>query len=444
MGDGRYYSTHQFCTIIFLTILIIFLIISTMLSVYRNFGSKDSKYVLSIYILSGALLFLRFVEEVIISEYIAYIIKNIESMIFLVINYMLLGYLLRYVISNYYKITKKFIQLVNIFSCMFFSILLLMSLLNSKFIIKEYSFFSIRFGIGYMILLYVAFWLILISTSFIFLRKPDKDFDTKLFNNKKFSIAIFIFWIIPLSIYILGILLHSYNIIELFMYLLFLIGFNLIANYLRPYRITSSIFYNVKDLILDYVFIIDINGSVIHKNNSAELSEVFQNVKKIDVDNLEPLFKKKIMIRSSYNKKFIKYLDEGSNKYFSYNIKNLKNKDEIVGSIITFIDITKLIKMLDNLKKQQSDTEKINEKLYHYSKIVYRLEKEKEINMLLDQIAVNQEKSMHELRNHIQELIQEQDKEKFALDIEHIILDAKKDLADVRSAVSAYMQYYGG
>lgn len=444
MGDGRYYSTHQFCSILFLTILIIFLVISTMLSVYRNFGSKDSKYILSIYILFGALVSLRFVEEIIISEYIAYIIKNIESAIFFVINFMIFGYLLRYVISKYYRITKKFVQLVNIFSCMFFSIFLLISLVNSRFIIKEYSFFSIKFGMGYMIFLYVVFFVILISTSFIFLRKPNKELHTKLFNNKKFSIIIFIFWIIPLSIYILGILLHSYNFIELFMYLLFLIGFNLIANYLRPYRITSSIFYNVKDLILDNVFIIDINGCVIHKNNSVELSEVFQCIKRIDVNNLEPLFKKKIMIRTAYNKKFIKYLDEGNNKYFSYNIKNLKNKDEIVGSIITFIDITKLIKMLDNLKKQQSDTEKINEKLYHYSKIVYRLEKEKEINMLLDQIAVNQEKSMHELKNDIQELIGEQNKEKFALDIEHIILDAKKDLADVRSAVSAYMQYYGG
>ena len=62
--------------------------------------------------------------------------------------------------------------------------------------------------------------------------------------------------------------------------------------------------------------------------------------------------------------------------------------------------------------------------------------------MLLDEIARNQEYSMKQLKNDIQRMKNNHDH--MMVDYREIMDEAKRNLMDVRTAVSAYMQYYGG
>jgi hypothetical protein len=139
---------------------------------------------------------------------------------------------------------------------------------------------------------------------------------------------------------------------------------------------------------------------------------------------------------------FVKYLGDKI-IYMGYSKKSIIKNNKLAGYIITFTDITELINMLDELNMKQSETVKANTKLSHYKEIVYDIEKEKEINNLLDEIANNQQKSMLELKCDIDDVKISLD-EDFIQKISKIITNAKHDLQDVRKAVTAYMNYYGG
>jgi hypothetical protein len=206
--------------------------------------------------------------------------------------------------------------------------------------------------------------------------------------------------------------------------------------------VTLSIFNNVKDLIMDYVFIIDKEGKIVYKNKGIDSVDFFKDVKSIQIENIFQMFNIPIELREAYEKKFIKITQNDVVYYYSYTIKSIFNEDEEVGNIITFVDITDLILLLDDLKKQQKHTQNINNELQAYSQNVFNLEKEKEINVLLDEITLNQEQSMMQLRSDIMEMVEKH--EHFQLDLSEAIKEAKSDLSDVRAAVSTYMQYYEG
>jgi transcriptional regulator with PAS, ATPase and Fis domain len=217
---------------------------------------------------------------------------------------------------------------------------------------------------------------------------------------------------------------------------------NIISGLFTPYRVSSSIFSDVRNLMLDYVFIIGEKGEIIYKNNRVEKAGIFSDAKSINIQDISKIFDKKIINRYAYNKQFIKYLGENS-IYFAYRKKPLKEDEKIVGYIITFTDITELINMLDELKEKQEITAKANTKLLHYKDIVYDVEKEKEIYNLLDQIANNQQISMIKLKHDIENLKDNMDDD-FIEKIAEIITIAKLNLQDVRDAVTAYRNYYGG
>ncbi|GMQ57306.1 hypothetical protein AN1V17_17010 [Vallitalea sediminicola] len=354
MGDGRYYTTEQFFNIIFFTILIIFIVISLMVCLYKS--SKNNKSLIFTQLSLGLSIVCRFIEE------IAY--------------------------------KKSTIEFFNIMSDIFLWI-------------------------------YIITYLILLTHLY-----AKKNLD-------KFSIVTTIFLFgLPVVLQLSG------SESEKFIYILFNINFSVISTRLMPYRISSSIFGAVKDFILDYVFITDENGYIIYKNTRVMNSNIFNRTNIFDVENIQNIFSDEVTTRIAYDKSFIKYVGSREMKiYFQYNKKELLKDNQIVGYIITFIDITELINMLDELKIKQNQTTRANNKLTKYKDIVYEMEKEKEINNLLSEIANNQYKSMRKLKTNIDELSKNVDDD-FDKNIVDIIQHAKDDLQDVRSAVTAYMNYY--
>jgi hypothetical protein len=347
MGDGRYYSLSQFFSIIYLTLLIIFMTMTFMLYIYK--GKKKS--ILVLYFVLEISIFLRFVETIVVS-----------------------------------------INAIN-----------LCKVLNNIFL-------------GTFILFYIYLLL-----------------DIRKFIAKKILILLTVF--LSLS-YVLLIFNFNYIIIT---YILLAINLNVLANYFIPYRVTTSIFGDIKELILDYVFIVDDNRKIIYKNNSISNSDIFNKIDNIDIREIEKIFANSVTIRKAYDKSFIKILD--CDLYFQYSKKAIMNKSNIAGYIITFTDITDLINMLDNLKLKQEQTNNINIQLALYKEIVYDKEKEREINILLEKIANNQQQSMQVLREEIIHLSENIDDD-FNANIQKTIEKAKKDLFDVRSAVTEYINYY--
>jgi len=226
---------------------------------------------------------------------------------------------------------------------------------------------------------------------------------------------------------------------KIFIYILLAINLKILGEYFMPYSATTSIWGDIKEFVLDYVFIVDDNCKIIYKNNNMINSSIFNNLDRINLDDIEEIFANPSIIRKAYEKSFIKVLNYSM--YFQYNKKELLDGDKIIGYIITFTDITGLINMLDNLKLKQEQTKETNVKRAIYKDIVYEIEKEREINMLLEKIANNQQQSMKELKMEIKNLRKNMDSD-FNANIVKTIEKAKENLTDVRNAVSEYMNYY--
>lgn len=253
------------------------------------------------------------------------------------------------------------------------------------------------------------------------------------FVEKKVLILMIILFALSLSV-----LLFSFDI-RIIMYILLALNLNIAAIYFIPYRVTTSIFRDIKELVLDYVFIVDDHYKIIYKNNNVSNSNLFNKIDKIDIGEIERLFSNPSIIRKAYDKSFIKILDR--ELYFQYNKKEIMNEEKITGYIITFTEITDLINMLDNLKLKQEQANNINIKLTLYKEIVYDVEKEREINNLLEEIANNQQQSMKQIKGEIKYLSENINSE-FNVNVQKTIEKVKENLLDVRSAVTKYINYY--
>jgi hypothetical protein len=222
-------------------------------------------------------------------------------------------------------------------------------------------------------------------------------------------------------------------------YILYVAIYIFISNRFAKYKVSSSVFTDVKKLMLDYVFIISMHGDVIFRNDKTINSDIFIESKIIDVVDISKMFTYETTIRKAFSKQFIK-VDADNILYFQYHKKQILDKGKLAGYILTFVDITNLISMLDKLSENREQTKKTNLELDKYKDIVYDIEKEKEINNLLDDIANHQQKSMYILKKQLEELDINDDC--FLDDLDNISEIAKSNLSDVRVAVTSYIKYY--
>ena len=440
MGDGRYYTSEQFFSIIYLTLLIIFMTVNIMLCIYKGSKNKISKQVLLPIIVVSIIAILNFVEQVIVVEQGAFFVRYIIVMMFIGVNFLFIRFNLNYVSNSPNKINHS--KLLKYFLYILMGVFLFISFFRRELLIKDYSFDYFEYGLVYLISCIVSLvWLLYIVLSVVINKNKNMNFK---FNTSMFLLCSCLLWILPMIIYISAITLNIPNIkiVEFAIYLLISICLYVISGLFTPYRVSYSIFSDVRNLMLDYVFIIGEKGKIIYKNNRVEKAGIFRDIKSINIKDVSQVFDKAIINRDAYNKQFIKYLGENS-IYFSYRKKPLKENEKIVGYIITFTDITELINMLDELREKQEHTLKANTNLSHYKDIVYNIEKEKEIYNLLDEIANNQQMAMIKLKHDIDNLNDNIDDD-FIEKIAEIIAIAKLNLQDVREAVTVYMNYYGG
>ncbi|MFA9424437.1 MAG: hypothetical protein ACERLG_12730, partial [Sedimentibacter sp.] len=99
MGDGRYYTSEQFFSIIYLTTLIIFMTVSIMLSVYKGSKNKISKQVLMPMIVLFIIVVFSFIEQVVVSQQQAFFIRCCMGVMFIGVNFLFVRFNLN-VVSN--------------------------------------------------------------------------------------------------------------------------------------------------------------------------------------------------------------------------------------------------------------------------------------------------------------------------------------------------------
>jgi hypothetical protein len=409
-----------------------------MLCLYKGSWNRLNRQILIPNGIVSIVVVLNFFEEVMVIEEKALILRYISSLLFISVDFLFINFNLNYLMD---KINKSMeIRKLKYPLYMIMALIFIISFFRGELLIKDYNFNYTEYGLSY-ILGYGTSIIYLVYVVFSIMNNKKKNIDMK-FREKVFLLGTSILWILSLNIYMVAIIWNKINIkrIEFIIYLFMIISFNIISRLFTPYRVSYSIFSDLRNLMLDYVFIIDEKGNIIYKNNRVEKAGVFNNINNIHIRHISLIFNKEIIIRKAYNKEFIKYLGKKS-IYFGYSEKPIIEAEKVAGHIITFTDITGFINMLDELKQKQEETMKTNIKLSQYKDIVYNLEKEKEINSLLDEIANNQQKSMLELKGHMDKL-KKCCHDDFIEKISIIINTAKDDLQDVRNAVTAYMNYY--
>ena len=429
MGDGRYYTDIQFLNIVVLTTLIIASVISMMLFLYRNNNETRNQLLILIYCSLIVLLTVKFSLTIVYSEQVGYILTLLSIILTLQLQlYMIMLLLKTYIIKS--TDFKKSYLIVS------FLVVPLAVYLCRNIFILSYNFSVIEFGQSYfytsLMLSVTLLVVIIVSLSKRFGKKIDSD---------NYTIIILMLWFLPFLLFNLALLNQQgvAMIIELLTYLCVLITLNITFNKILPYGITLSIFNNVKDLIMDYVIIIDDENRVVYKNQRILNSEFFDVGDKVSHHAVEIIFSTTVEKDFSGPMRIVKVKNE---KCFSFNSKDISNNGIKAGEILTFVDVTSYITMLDRLKAHQNETIKINEALDKYSRSVYSLEKEKEIHTLLNEIAENQEHSMSRIKSEITALMASNNDDLFDEKIQTIIDVAKSDLKSVREAVTTYMQYY--
>ncbi|BES64965.1 hypothetical protein SANA_14040 [Gottschalkiaceae bacterium SANA] len=351
MGDGRYYTPEQFFSVLLFTSLIIVMVVSFMLCLFKV--DRYKKWILTTSGLLGLSLLAAFIAEV------AYAQTRIDRMNAL-----------------------------------------------SKGALISYFLISLVFYFRYFM---------------------------KVRNDKAFAAMLIVLFLFPLGIYVIRPDLINAA------YVIFVLDSIFLSHRFVKYRVSSSVFSDVKKLMLDYVFIIGINGEVIFKSDKVSNSPFFKESTRVNSEKIESLFTNAAITRNAFGKQLIK-LNGHDIHYFQYHKKEIFDKGKIAGYILTFTDITELVAMLDELRSKQEETSKINKELTKQKEIVYGLEREKEINSLLDEIVGTQQKAMHDLKCKIEKLNIEDDD--FIEKTEALISNAKSDLKDVRDVVTAYMDYY--
>lgn len=442
MGDGRYYTYVQFFNIIFLTFLVVLTLVSMVSCFYKNRKREESKQIAVVFMLIFLIIIARIIEETAVHLTVAYALKYFESVILILVIFIMANYLVEYVALYKEKVVKIIKKTLIGFLVVFISIILLDFIIEKPLLIIEYSFTEILFTKLYSYIIFIAgvvFLAISIEILFMLFKKNIKKY-------VKINIAFYIVFTFSFIFLIYSVLIYNQskymNLFGLFIYLIVTLGLNMLVDSFISYSATASILPNLKDIILDYVFVLDNKGTIIYKNNKADESNLFFKLDKIDIKNISNIFTESVEHHVLNDKNYLEIYVENK-KYFSYFYKDIKNKGKSIGVILTFTDITYLISMINKLKEKKKNSECINNELNQYSKIVYRLEQEHEINLLLKEIATTQEKSLIKLKDQINNIINN-NLDNFEENIDIMINSCKKNLSDVRSAVSKYMEYYGG
>lgn len=437
MGDGRYYTYYQFFSVILITILTMFVIANIVYSYYRNSKRDNMKSVYIIFYSILVFIIARIIESVTPSIELAINLRNIQAIVFLLVNILILYYLfkIRYSILKLKNLNKQFILAFTSMGIVLYS---------SKILIKSYSFHNIKYSNIFFLIIFLFLILSIVLTTQVYFCKNKLNY---IYSNKIIILLLSTFLIFPLLMYLLA-LIYQYQYIDFIEIAIFFIISIVLSLHVYTYSesgLTRYVFDKVGDVITDYVFVVDLSGHIIYRNQSVRNSILFTDSEVIDINNIRDLYNKQIDIKSNQiGKEYIQLKSNKSNLYFIYKKNMLKNKEKIIGYIITIIEITDLMSLLFDLQDKKEELKKVNMKLKNYSKVVYHFEKEKEINALLEKIITSGAERMTYLADMINNTKENIDEPLFEKQIDITIRKSNEILEDVRKMVSTYREYYGG
>ncbi len=354
MGDGRYYTMAQFGSTIWLTLLLLAILPTTVISYYK--ATRYKWRIASAGLLLSITFLFHFIAEII----------DIESSI------------------PFFYMLKNITLFVYITACLYsFIAIYLKGIKIDK--VMALLIFSLFFSAVVILLLVPHFW-----------------------------------WL-------------AYGMVTL--------QYILLSNQLMIYSLGVTLFSDIKDMVLDYVFVTDINGNLLFASEQVGNSDFFTLKNQMNITDIASFFKDKVTLKQQFGKQYIR-LKHDAKRYFQFYQKEIYSSGSVVGYIFTFVDISELIVMLDEYNAKREVVFKSNVRLRRYKDRVYEIEREKEVNRLFSEITQNQEKSLNDLNEKIKRL--DMDDEKFTSNISDLIMEAKANLQDVRMAVSAYKTYYEG
>jgi hypothetical protein len=419
-----------------------FTVASMVMSHYRNKEIRGGKYITVTFLDITLIVIGRVFETVLPSIYVAKGLRYFESMMLIIATATFYYYLFVYMFPLYRNGSDGFYNKMKI---MFLIVLIFLGI-NTKgtFLIESYSFFNVVYSFFYIGLLCSLLGMIVISSAVIF--KSENQMH-KIYTNKKIFIWITLLFTTPIFIYILALMKKSdcIDFIELFVYFIFCIAINTMSYSTTPFGLTTLAFDKIGDMIVDYVFVVDTNSNMIYKNKATNDTKFFVKNENVDVFKIKSLFRGSIEEKkNALGNTYIKLIKDNKQYYFTYKLKDLKNEDKLIGYMITITDITELMKLVYSLKERKEKAEEANKQLKNYSKVVYHLEKEKQISLLLEEIIKTREKAMEKLIIRINNLESKLGQDDFESYIEDAIKHNGDILNDVRQAVTTYREHYGG
>jgi hypothetical protein len=405
---------------------------------FKNSKKLQEHFIVSIF--AGLLItaVLRFLEVLHLYENSSSFLRMVQVLTILAIYINIIIYLGLHLKKSEEK-RKRFIAV----PWLIMAILYLFAVIDIRnLLFEEYSFIGVTYKWTYGIILVAAAVTTIVLLFLVLLKNKG---NLKL-GRLSFSLGLItVFHTLPLIIYIIFIFLNVpyLNSMEISLFLFMTITMNSLLNLRIAYGISPFAFKKLLNSIEDYVFIADIKNKVIFTNKNVNDSELFADLEQIEPYNPIQFFSGQIPVEKTIDD-IVYFEAESKGTCFLYKESDLSSNDGVIGKYITFMEVTELIRLLTQLKEQQMITIDKNRELTLYKKNVYYLEKEKEINTLLEDIVSSQEKSMVQIVERINNYEKSIDDDRFSEYLDDVIGQIGNNLEVVRKSVSVYSRHYGG
>ena len=445
MGDGRYYSAHQFISTALLILLTALTVSLTVYSYYRRKSAEGGKTITAALSLAVFFAFLRLLETVCPGPMAPFVLRYASTVTTLGV-FLTLGFFFAVFINPIIKHSPHKWQkpcgyaVLIVLPVTSFSVAGLLT--NGRLLIDTYDYFSPDYTTTYVLVLAVI--ACATTAAFIFSLLSGRRFATM---PRKTSLFITAYFILTLLLYITAIIIKiqfidyvEYAVHIACAFLCLAVIYNS-----APFGFSARVFDKLGDMLTDLVFVTDKDGMIIYKNAQARSVPFVADMQTLDLSDLALVFQEPAAVQSdAHGHRFIQ-LTRGNRKlYFTYQHKPLESGTEMLGHVVTLTDITRLMELAGELELEQRRAEATNSRLRHYSQVVYHVEKERHISSLLEEILAAREKSIQLLITKINELGLTADDSTFEKRLDETLKLSKDILSEVRQTVTAYRDYYGG
>ncbi len=446
MGDGRYYTYYQFFNIVLVTFLTMLAVASATYSYYRLSDKRSRRHAYTIFSLIVIFAVLHVAEGLIPHLIYAKVLRNMKGslMIALMSSYVMHSIFIWQGLTHKIKVKRYNLLKKIVLRSYKVGVFLL---IISGMLIKDYKFHNVNYspiykGIILVLLVTYVFFNVIVMT----IQSRRYGFEVKG-NKIHVNIMILKFLLIsPLFFYIIALFKDnmSLDFIEILIGFSYTFLLNLELYTYDEAGITLHAFDKMGDMSLDCIFVTDMSGKILYRNKSSRHSNFFKPVEVVEKQHIQTLFHDEIVIKSNHmGKEYIVLKHNAHKHYFAFKSVTLKEHSKSIGYIITITEITLLINLLHELEERREVSKAVNQKLKNQALVVYRLEKEKEISALLEEIINSRETQMNVLSQMIDRTKLNIDLPTFESDIEEAIQKSNLILEDVRKTVSTYRAYYG-